>query len=113
MSSGNQFCIFSKFSSGDGGIPEVTVSALGSTTQTDENGNFTLRVDGETFPGGDVLFQFSGNGIDSSVVLENVLGGPDVIAFTDFVREASGNITGESFDAEGNLIEMVKNVDAS
>lgn len=89
---------------GEGGIAGVQVSALGGLAETDENGNFTIPVDGETFFGGDVLFVFSGQGIDTSVVLENVAGGPEITAFTDFVREGSGNISGESFDADGNLL---------
>ena len=91
-------------SAGEGGIGGVEVSALGSSAITDELGNFRLSVDGETFAGGDVFFVFTGQGIDTSVVLEGVTGGVDQVAFTDFVREASGNISGESFDAAGNLL---------
>lgn len=89
---------------GEGGVPEVTVSALGSSSTTDENGNFTLFADGNAFAGGPVEFIFAGQGLDQSVVLDGVIGGPGAMAFVNFVVEDSGDISGESTDVDGNVL---------
>jgi hypothetical protein len=89
---------------GDGGIADVVVSALGDSATTDENGNFSLSVDGNLFTGGTVEFSFSGPSISETAVLEGVPGGPGAMAFTDFILESNGQISGQSFDAAGEVL---------
>lgn len=89
---------------GEGGIAGVQVSALGDTTTTDANGNFNLFADGNAFAGGAVEFNFVGDGISSTVILEGVAGGPGANAFVNFILEDSGQITGESTDVDGNVL---------
>lgn len=89
---------------GEGGIAGVEVSALGSTSTTDENGNFTFLIDGDLFTGGAVEYTFLGQGIDTQTVLEDVPGGPGAVSNVDFVLEESGDITGEVSDVEGNIL---------
>ncbi len=89
---------------GEGGIAGVTVGALGDSAVTDENGNFNLSVDGAIFSGGTVEFTFSSETIAETAILEGVPGGPGTMAFTDFFLEDSGRITGESLDANGEVI---------
>lgn len=91
-------------SPGEGGIAGVEVSALGDTSMTDQYGNFTLSVDGNTFAGGAVQFYFRGAGMDTAVILEGVTGGPGTTAYTNFTLENSGVISGESTDADGNVL---------
>jgi hypothetical protein len=89
---------------GEGGVPEVSVSALGDSAVTDANGNFTLLADGNAFAGGPVEFVFAGQGLDQSVVLDGVIGGPGAMAFVDFLVEDSGDISGQSTDVDGNVL---------
>jgi hypothetical protein len=89
---------------GQGGIAGVQVSALGDSVSTDNNGNFALVVDGASFAGGTVEFTFLGQGLDSKVVLEGVLGGAGATAYVNFLVESSGEISGESLDAAGNVL---------
>lgn len=89
---------------GEGGIAGVQVSALGDTAVTDENGNFSLSADGESFAGGEVQFVFNGAGIDDAVVLDGIQGGPGAVTLTAFTRENSGVISGEATDVNGNRL---------
>jgi hypothetical protein len=91
-------------SAGEGGIAGVQISALGDSATTDELGNFSLVADGNAFSGGAVSFSFSGPGINETVPLEGVLGGPGATAYNDFVLEDSGEISGVSTDAAGNVL---------
>ncbi len=97
---------------GEEGIGGVNVSALGDHTATDNRGNFTIRADGASFPGGAVEFTFSGQGTDSSVVLDNVLGGPGVTGYVNFVKDGYG-ISGESTDADGNVLSASTSLNCS
>jgi hypothetical protein len=89
---------------GEGGIADVQVGVLGASTQTDQDGNFTLYVDGTTFTGGAAEFSFSGQGIETAVVLEEIPGGPGAVSNVDFVVEESGDISGEVSDTAGNIL---------
>lgn len=91
----------------DGGIADVTVSALGDSKTTDQYGNFTLNVDGNAFSGGPVLFSLSGNGVESSALFENVAGGPGVTAYVDMSLEDDGSISGTSTDSNGAVLSSI------
>lgn len=91
---------------GQGGIAEVTVSALGRSTETDEFGNFNLLIDAEEFSGGSVLFELSGPGVETSVALDGVMGGAGVTAFVDMFRQPDGEVVAESTDVNGNLLGL-------
>ena len=92
---------------GEGGIPGVMVSALGDGDMTDNNGNFSLVVDGNAFPGGPAAFTLSGPGINETVGLENIAGGPGTVAIVDFFVRDNGTIGAESTDVNGNLLSTV------
>jgi len=89
---------------GEGGIAGVQVSALGDVDLTDSNGNFKLSSDSSLFPGGTVEFFFSGNGVESTAILDGVPGGEGAQAYADFIVEDSGVISGKSTDAAGNIL---------
>lgn len=94
------------------GVAGVNVSALGDHAVTDGQGRFTIRADGASFSGGAVQFTFSGQGTDSSVVLNNVLGGPGVTGYVNFTFDGSG-ISGESTDADGNILSTANSLNCS
>jgi hypothetical protein len=89
---------------GEGGMAGVQVSALGSTDTTDEFGNFELSADGEAFSGGKVEFSFAGSGLNETVALDGVQGGPGAITVATFTVSSNGNISGEATDLAGNVL---------
>ncbi len=94
----------------EGGIAGVQISALGGSDVTDENGNFIFYVDGTLFPGGPAEFSLSGPGIEGSVVLNQILGGPGAVTNVNFFLEDSGQIGAEASDAAGNILSSVGRV---
>jgi len=60
----------------------VQVCALGGCDVTNQNGQFSFKVDGDQFTGGDVLFQFSKQqDWNTGLVVENIPSGPGVVSF--------------------------------
>jgi hypothetical protein len=89
------------------GLSGVTVSALGASGKSDENGNFSLTVDGSLFAGGAVEFTLSGGGVEGTILFSNVAGGPGVTAFVDLVVKSDGSISGTSKDESGKTLSSV------
>lgn len=87
---------------GEGGLAGLSVSALGSSTMTDEAGNFVLSVDGNAFQGGDAQFSVGGQ----TVVLEVVPLGN--MAYVDFYVDGN-EVTGASIDLEGQVLSTTFN----
>ena len=92
---------------GEGGIPGVTVSALGDSSSTDDFGNFNLSADGTIFGGGAVEFTLEGGGVSGTAVFDQVAGGPGSMAFIDLVVESDGKISGTSSDVNGNILSQI------
>jgi len=87
-----------------GGFAGITISALGDTAVTDSDGNFTLVADGNAFTGGSVEFIMNGLNIEETVVIDEVIGGAGLTGFVNFSVDDSGNLSGVSTDADGNVL---------
>ncbi len=90
-----------------GGIAGVTIAALGDSQTTDENGNFNLTADGNSFSGGPVQFSVTSDTVNGDIIFDDVAGGPGTKAFVDIVITEDGDITGISSDAAGNILSEV------
>lgn len=88
----------------EGGIAGIQIDSLGDSAVTDENGNFVLSADGNAFIGGEAQFTFTGAGVNDTVILAGLPGGPGAQAFVNFVLEDSGRLSGESTDIDGNVL---------
>lgn len=94
------------------GLANVEIGALGDSAITDGQGEFTLFIDGFIFNGGAVLFTLAGSGVDTTIVLDDVAGGPGEIAYVDFVLEDNGDLSAVSSDSDGNVLSEVTPVGA-
>lgn len=88
---------------GGAGAADIEVCALGQCDTTNEDGLYELYGDGNTFAGGAVLFTLSGEGIDTSVVVNGVpTGDTDVVVDLTI---AGSSVTGASVNSSAAPVE--------
>lgn len=109
---GDDVEIDGNLSSPDGGMENVTVCALGDCDETDGDGDYDLTIPPGVFGGGDVLFTFLGEGLNTQAVAPG-LPGNDQDATVDFALRGNDIVpinvsatgTGNGADDDDEIVD--------
>lgn len=93
-----------KLADGEGGISDLTISALGVSAVTDKLGNFSFSLDSQFYSGGPVLFSVEGEKYSAEVVVDNLPSSSGAIIQLDFVADEKGNVAAKAYDSSGVLV---------